>query len=154
MGNRGNCLRKHLPLWPVTKDPDGLVTSDAPAVSKPPLTCEKTRSLPRASSLAASRSRDRFDAPVATPPAPKKPISLSPRFVGECAYPDNRQKSTESLADKPNLTSYPRWARKRDVPAVSNRQHWTCQRFTPPTLRKSRSFSPRWHASVLSQSIK
>jgi hypothetical protein len=38
MGNIGNCLRKHLPLRPSRsrKHPDGLVTSDVPAVSKPP----------------------------------------------------------------------------------------------------------------------
>ena len=38
MGNRGSCLRKHLPLRPSRsrKHPDGLVTSDVPAVSKPP----------------------------------------------------------------------------------------------------------------------
>src|ERR1035441_9887891 len=38
MGNRGSCLRKHLPLRDrkSRKHPDGLVTSDVPAVSKPP----------------------------------------------------------------------------------------------------------------------
>src|ERR1039457_1760715 len=38
MGNRGRCLRKLLPLRPSRsrKHPDGLVTSDVPAVSKPP----------------------------------------------------------------------------------------------------------------------
>src|ERR1022692_2658334 len=90
--------------------------------------------------------RDRFDAPAASPPAPKKPRSLSPRIVRgrESRAFYNRRKSVGSLAEKPNWSPPPRWARdQRRASRCQTANTGRANGATPPTLRKARSFSPR-----------
>src|ERR1017187_4783266 len=72
--------------------------------------------------------RDRFDAPAASPPAPKKRRSLSPRIVRgrESRAFYNRRKSVGSLAEKPNWSPpAPDGLENATSQWCQNRQHWS-----------------------------